>query len=121
MAGISFNDQEMRTLVSKAIFDAMTEEKRTELLMKAIESLTLPEGDSYYGKKMPVLERVFKESATAVASEIIKELLQQPEWKAKIRELIVDSFERATDGPGREKLANQLGDAMAKALGSERY
>lgn len=114
---VSFNDAELRAIVQKAIFDGLTHEKRDELLIKAIGSLTIPDPNGYGAVKQSQLERIFESAAGRVAEELMLEMLQQPEWKERIRAVLVDAFDRATADASRENLVSKLSRAMAAALG----
>lgn len=121
--GIQFDQATLQALVGESIFKALTPESRDELLKNAIAAqFEKPQG---YNRQSPIQE-AFNEACTRVARDIAQELLMgdTPEaasLRGKLREILIEGYEKATTGDKRQKLVDDLGSAMAKALGTDRY
>ena len=115
-------DEHLKALVSKTILDALTPEKRDELMSDAIKNL-LNSDNAYNG-----LEGIFSRAVHEQAYALAKEQLERPDVKARVNELVKTATEKAlamTGGYGDDKdeniLIGRIADAIQKAIVGDRY
>jgi len=113
----------MQDIVTKAIFDGLTEEKRAELVQGAIRSLLLaPAKTQSYGRdpRSPMQE-AFENAASIVAQQIARERLTADEtFKAGVESMFKDVAAKLFADDVREKIVDKIADAVVTGLG-ERY
>lgn len=119
---ISMNEEQMTALVSKAIFDGLTQEAKDEMLQKALRHLMTKEKSSYgYEPKRTPLEEAFQSAARIVAHETATVKLQSDEtFKTNIEALFTDLGKKLFEGPLREKLLESMADAVVSGLQADR-
>lgn len=115
---ISMNEEQMAVLVSKAIFDGLTQEAKDEMLQKALRHLMTKEKPSYgYGQPRTPLEQAYQTAAYDVAQKLVREKLEADEaFKANIEALFVDLGKKLFEGPLREKLVQNMADSVVSGL-----
>lgn len=67
------------------------------------------------------LERIFRRAAESVALDLAKAEFSKPENVERIRAIVVDAWEKATQGDGREKIVARAAEAITRGLFGERY
>lgn len=119
---ISMNEEQMTALVSKAIFDGLTQQAKDEMLQKALRHLMTKEEKSYgYGPKRTPLEEAFQQSAYAVARQIAEERLAADDtFRSGIEALFVDLGKALFEGPLRAKLVETMADSVVSNLRADR-
>lgn len=121
---IKFNEEQMRDLVSKTIYESMTTEGKDELLQKAIASLLIVEQkNGYYGTtKVNVLEGLLKDSAERVARGILEERLKDNEdFRLQLESLFADAVKKMFGDETREKLVDRIVESVVKGLNPRDY
>ncbi len=124
---VKLDDEAMRSLVHKAIFDSISTEKRNELVEAAIKGLLTPK-ESYPGmrEKESLLSTIFNQSVMQVARDIIKEdLSKDDKFITELKKVFYDSWTRLIDDENNrnqlvEKLSDQLSNVI-KNLGKDYY
>lgn len=118
---IEFDKTTMDTLVQKAIFDSLTEEKRNELLVGAIRKITEPVGGAFNGGRS-VLTEVFQSAARNVAESIVSKKLEESEqFKAEVESLYLAVVKKLFDQDIRDKLVEQITNSVVNGLHASRY
>ena len=85
---MQLNTPDMTAIVSKAILDSLDAQKRDLLIQEALRGLMEPPKGSYSSNKS-VLQEMFAKEAANVASEVIREKLQNdPVVKAKLESMV---------------------------------
>ncbi len=113
---ISISDEQMSTIVSKAIFESLSAEDRDKLIQGAIASLLIPERGGVYGSKKSPLESAFLNAASIAAHGLaIQELEGDTVFQLRLKELIHEATERVftTD---REKILNSIVNAISRGF-----
>lgn len=121
---IKFNEEQMRDLVSKTIYESMTTEGKDELLQKAIASLLIVEQkNGYYGTtKVNVLEGLLKDTAERVARGILEERLKDNEdFRLQLESLFEDAVKKMFGDEVREKLVDRIVESVVKGLNPRDY
>lgn len=115
---ISMNEEQMTALVSKAIFDGLTQEAKDEMLQKALRHLMTKDERSYgYGLKRTPLEEAMQQSAFAVARKIAEDRIASDEgFKANIEALFIDLGKALFESPLRAKLVETMADSVVSNL-----
>lgn len=108
--------EEAKAAVRDALMGSLTPAKRDELVRSAVEALL--KGDWQHASE---LQRLFADGARMVAREVFVEEFAKPETRAKVRELVAASIEKAFEKDGYDKLVEKLGDAVGRALTGDRY
>lgn len=119
---LNINNEQMVTLVTKAIFDSMTPESREELLKGAISSLMVTRKQGHYGAtdKTP-LQEAFELAAFRVAQTIIEEEMKGDEnFRVSVKAAYTLAVEKTFKGDGLEKVVTRVSNAMIQALSEER-
>lgn len=111
----------MDGLVSKAIFDTLTPEKREELVQGAIKSLLArPVGSGF--NQMTELERLFASAAQTAATKIVSQKLESDEgFEAGVKQVFDNAWKAAFTGEAGQKFSERLGEAMRRLITGDRY
>lgn len=121
---IRFDEEQMRQLVSKTIFESLTNEGKEDLLKKAIQSLLVVEQkNGYYGTtKVNILEGILKDSAEQVARKMIQEKLQETEeFRTQLEAVFQDAVKKMFGNETREKLVGKIVESVIKGLNPSDY
>lgn len=118
---ISMNEEQMTALVSKAIFDSLTQDAKDEMLQKALRHLMTKDDKSYgYGPKRTPLEEAFQGAASTVTRRIATEHLENDEaFKMNLESLFADLGKKLFEGPLRAKLVETMADAVVHNLSAD--
>jgi len=116
------NEEQMTALVSKAIFDGLTQEAKDQMLQKALRHLMTKEEKSYgYGPKRTPLEEAFQSAAFTVTRQIAEDRLSNdPEFKANIESMFADLGKMLFGEKMRAKLIETMADAVLSGLRVDR-
>lgn len=112
---ISLDSEQLKSLVSEAIFKSLDEEKRNALVQGAIAHLLTPASTGYGRAKSPI-EDAFMYGVQAVATRIATEILENDEKvKEKIRDLLNESLVRVME-TNREETIRKLADNITRGM-----
>lgn len=118
---LKLDNATMEGLVSKAIFDTLTPEKRDELVTGAIKSLMKRETGSGFNR-LTELERLFADAAQTVARKIITEKLEaDTAFQDGVRICFENAWKQAFEGDAGTKLAERMAEAFRKSLTGDRW
>lgn len=120
---INISADQMRDIVSKAIFDSVTPEERERILKAAIVQLLTPEKPQYgRGDAVSPLEVAMKSAAHTVATQIANQrLAEDAEFKANIESLFQDVARKLFATDIREKLVQTIAEAVVAGLKPRDY
>jgi hypothetical protein len=115
---IPIDQDALRELVSKAILDSLTGDKRDELLKGAIKDLIeTPKSTSTYGPKVSKLEQAFSQAVEVAANRIITDMMNNDEaLVSKIKGVMVEAVEHAFEETGRAKMIEAISNAIVHGL-----
>ena len=115
----------MQALVAKAIFDGMTEEKRSELITSAIKSLLdTPKGTdrNYYGERKSPIQTAFDRAVEQVAMKHAQDFLtNDPDFNGRLKSLFADVANNLFSEGARDGLIESLSGLIRSALTKDRY
>lgn len=112
---LNLNDEQLKTVISAAILQTLSEERRGELLTEALKHLLTPERKGYGQPEISPLQSAFNYQLTCVARDIAGEMLREPEVQARLRSLIVEAVEAAFS-TNRQRVIERVSDAVADVL-----
>lgn len=121
---IKLDENSMRELVSKTIFESMTPEDRDAMMKKAIQGLlVVDQKDGYYGtKKVNLIEQFFKEGIERAARKHIEEKLNTDEdFIANVESLYADVAKKLFGTEIREKMITCIADNIMKNFSPRDY
>ncbi len=110
-------DNPLNALVITAMMQALDEQKRDQLIRKALEALIAPSAPSY-GSSRPdpsELETAFNLAVFNTAREVVKEMLDTDEIRAKVRDLAARAFDKMI-GADTEALAESMANTFVYAM-----
>jgi hypothetical protein len=116
---LSFNEEQMRALVTKAIVDGLGDEQKTLLISRAIEGLMEPAKRDQWGQvsdKRSKLEVAFDTAASAAMLQVAREELNKPENVEQLRKLVESSVARLFSVEHVEQVTSRLAFALRDAL-----
>ena len=120
MAEIERKDDELQRLITKAIVDALTPEKREKLITDAILRLIEPQDRSQRGRSR--LEQAFDVAIDRLCFEIASEhITKTPAVKDKIEQMFLEAWRKTTDGDEGKQVVSKIANAMSRAITGERY
>jgi hypothetical protein len=118
---------DMKDVVKEAMFNALDQAKRDELVKNALAALLKEPTGGYYGdrSKETPLQQAFDTEARAICRELVKEFLNGDSGEAAklregIRELVVKGWERAltTSDDIVDKIASSIAYNISMAQSS---
>lgn len=112
----------LNALVVTALFQALDQQKRDELIKKALAALVEPNFDSrgYRSSGKSVLETAFITAVEQVANKIVIEMVSNSEEiRSRIRALCANAVERTF--ANSEDVASQMSKAFSSWLSSKSY
>lgn len=113
---IKLSDAALHTIVSKAILEGMGQEQRDLLVQNAIESLFKEANPSNYSDKRTHLEVAYQRAINYTAEKIALEVLERPEFRARVEAVVVEAVNRQFEGDGRESLVQRMADGIGRAF-----
>lgn len=121
MAGVNISDDVLQQIVAKAIVEAMTPEKRDELIKAALVTLIQPQKDRYGSSTKSQLQEVFEVEVRKVTHEVIRAALETDTGiRAQIDGVFRDALAKAF-GEGREKMVGKIADQITEGLKLDRF
>lgn len=114
----------MQDIVTKAIFDGLTDDQRKGIMVQAVtELLTKPreEHNGYRTVRRPSpLQEAFNGAAYRVAIDIAnKQLAEDPNFQAQIKGLLVGVAEKLFAADVRQKLVDTIADQITRAFNKD--
>ena len=118
---LTVDAESMRSVLTKALFDNMTEEQRADIMKGAIESLLKPTEQSAYGKpSLSAIEVAMRNAAKYVAEdEAKKRLSESKEFNDSLDSIMSEAVKRLVEGEARERLLEKIVEGTLKAF--DRY
>jgi len=119
MMELKIAPEAMETMVTKAMFDGMTQEHRDELVSSAIKQLLeKPVKKSAWEAGKSPLQEAFDNAVGIVARKISYERLQNdPEFIAKVEQLFADIVKKMFgEGEARDKFIDKIAEAALSAI-----
>lgn len=121
---MNLNDENLKSIVAKAIIDSITPESREKLIQDSITSiLTSEETTSAYGrtKSKSPLQKAFDESVITYAQKYANEILENDQdFKSKI-EILFQEVSKKLFEDQREELVDGIVRMIRNALTKDRY
>jgi Lhr-like helicase len=113
------DENALRTIVAKAMFDTLTETKKEELLNQALTSIITPAKDPYGRSSASIVEQAFRQHVDIEVRNIVRDIIQSdPRVKAKLTEAVTQTIENLLFKDSG-KIANALTHSFWKALNGE--
>jgi len=108
-------DETLNALVTEAMFRALDEKKREELIKAALEALVKPVKQGGYGSRMTTpIQDAFESAIREVAHNIVCAMCKTDEAQDAIRGVVGAAFEKMlTD---KDRLASEMTSAMIAAI-----
>ncbi len=113
---ITLSADDVRGAIQQALITALQPAERDRLVTEAIRKLL---SGSYM--QPSDLQGVFRGAAQEVAADLARVEFNKPENIEKLRAVVVEAFEKRFTGEGRDKLIENIGGAISKALTGDRY
>jgi hypothetical protein len=108
-------DDTLNALVTEAMFRALDEKKREELIKEALKTLITPvQRGSYHGPATSPIQDAFHDAINAVARDVVREMCKSDEAQDAIREVVGTAFEKMLID--KERLATEMASAMVAAI-----
>jgi hypothetical protein len=123
---LKLDNEAMKTLVTKVIFDGMTDEYREKLVTGAIANLLngSKTGNAVYGSDRTELQQIFYGCVENAARKLITDRLESDQdFIQKINDIMTAAVEKAfsADGGGRESMINAISGAIVAGMSKDRY
>jgi hypothetical protein len=126
---VKLDDEGMKVLLTKAILDSISEEKRDELIKSSIRGMFEPvvtrRPGSFGTDTSPSwIETQLQYAAQAVARQILDSEMSKPENQERIRAVVVEAFDRLFSAPGAERrkaLVEKLSESISRTLVGNNY
>lgn len=120
---LKLTDGQVRDAIGGALLGLLTPERREEILKAAVADLFVAPRVNGFGDKGPSrIQSIVGAAVERVAEQIAKEWLDsQPDFRAKVENLLRDFVEKALTGDSREKIVNAMSDSLRRAITGERY
>lgn len=123
---VSIKDDEVKQLVSHAIFQALSQERRDEILKEAVAFLLTPERDrtrDNYGSKYSPIQEAFNRAVCATASHMVFEKLTNDQaFKAELESIWKQAWLKIVDNTDvRQKLVDKVSNAIAESMVGSRF
>lgn len=108
-------DDTLNALVTEAMFRALDEKKREELIKTALATLVKPtQQGNYGGRTTTPIQDAFESAIRAAAYDIVREMCKTDEAQDAIREVVGEAFTKMlTD---KDRLATEMASAMVSAI-----
>lgn len=118
---VRLDDDAMKGIITKSIVDSLTPERREALICEAVKQLLRADSGNTYDSRSN-LQKAFDEAVYRVTSDVAREqLVSDDTLKPKVRQLLLDAWEKLAAGDAYEKLVEKVADGMRKAISGDRY
>ncbi len=110
------DDDVIRGVVAKAIFENIGDEKREKIMVDAISQLLSVKPDSYGRAGKSPLGEIFEQVVYNRAREVVAARLDtDPTFKAALEGIISDAVKKMVEG-SREKIVTDMADIMSRGI-----
>jgi hypothetical protein len=111
---LNVTDEQLKAVVSEAIYKTLDESTRERLIKEAIAYLMRPEKNIYSSKVESPLERIFKDAMNSVAAAIAhKEITENELIQSEIKTLISEAYmSKLKDQEGRNSISRKFEKAF---------
>lgn len=119
---VKLDDEALKEMVAKAVFDQLTPDKRDELLQSAIVTLITERKRYPHDKaKSTPLGDLFERAVQSIAEELIKEDLKaDAKFKEHLTKLYRDAWDRifdeSDDNEVRQRIIDRLSTVFSEVL-----
>lgn len=117
-APFSIDATAMKTVVSKAIMESISQEQRDVILEQAVAKLITPTkvNTGYRTEDGPSpLQEAFDRAVVQAANTAVRELIEErPEFQTKVRAAVADAIDKLIEGD--YNLASKVGSAVGSAV-----
>lgn len=122
MAAINLDDNQLNSVIAKAIIDTITPERQSEIIAQAVRSL-IDRKDSTRYDSPSVLQAAFNSAVGDVARKIaVEKVSGDADMRAAIDKLYLDAWKKLTEGDETyNKLVDKIANAMDRAISGDRY
>lgn len=120
---IKLDEEQLRTVVSGAIFKTLDEQQKDLLIQGAIQHLLTvpPSTNSYDRRKSPLME-AFNYAVNNVAKTVAVEMVTKDEKvKSTITDLVHKAMDNLLDPERNSKVVDSITDAIVKGMTGDRY
>ena len=107
-------DETLNALVTEAMFRALDEKKREELIKTALATLITPRTQGYGQQTTTPIQDAFDMAIHAVARDIVAKMIKTDEAQDAIRKIASAAFEKMLID--KERLATEMANAMVQAI-----
>jgi len=113
---VTTEDTTMKALVVEAMYKALDDKKKEELIRAALAALVAPKQSGTYGYSQGKTEihLAFEGAVLDLAREVVREMIATDEIRARMRELAAAAFEKMLTN--RDALANEMASALVGAI-----
>lgn len=119
---VKLNDDAMRQIISKAILDSLTPERREEIIATAVANLLSEKTNPNSYNSKTKLQGAFDYAVQNIAQSVaIKELSEDGALRDKMQKLMLDAWEKMTTGDAYSALVEKVANAMSKGISGDRY
>lgn len=113
------DENALRTIVAKAMFDTLTETKKEELLNQALTQVITPAKDAYGRSTVSIVEQAFRQHVELEVRNIVREIMKSdPRVAAKLTEVVTQTIHNLLFKDS-DRLANALTQSFWKAWTGE--
>jgi hypothetical protein len=107
-------DETLNALVTEAMFRALDEKKREEMIKAALATLVTSRQQGYGRRTTTPIQDAFEIAIQAIAQDVVREMCKTDKAQDAIREVVGAAFEKMlTD---KDRLATEMASAMVKAI-----
>ena len=118
MFNLSLTDEQLKEIVTGAVFGAIDPAKRDEMVQQGIRALLLPPNDDKY-KKTTLLQDAFAWSLEKVCREATTAAVNTPEVKVKVQALVTDAIMKLMAEDDRTKTVDLITTALLNSFKSD--
>lgn len=113
---IKLSDEQLRTLVTEALFEKLDPESVKKMVTDALGLLMVPEKDNYGGIRRPGrLQSAVEDALLKVARDVCTNEMANAEVKEKLASMVKEAITRVTDTE-RDKTVEHMASQLSKAM-----
>lgn len=118
---LDINDEQLKSIVSEAIFASLTEEARGTMIKGALAHLLTPEKTGNYGAVgLTPIQQAFNRAIETVANVVVREELAKNEAVRDAINAMTTEAIRAFMGAEKDKMVQRMAGAIARAITDDR-
>lgn len=117
---IQLSDQQLSAAMQEALVLAIPQAARDKLIAEALNWITAPQKDSYWGTKASPLQAAFNNAMEHAASKMIREELENPdsEMAKALADLVQTALGKMRATDRYQGIAEKFAEALSRALSS---